>query len=360
MPPQSPPAAAKPKVEEKGVTGLANMGNTCYANATLQALRHNVELSAFFLENRHEEIIQKKPTSEKTELVKGYADLLRSLWSAGRPAYVRPTGFWSSALPAAAKSGYEHFLMRMQHDSHEFLSFMLDQLHEGLAEEVSMTIARPPPTSPTDHAIQGALEAWKQAFSKNYSPLADMLFGLYRQVITCQTCHKESVRYETFNMLKVQVPESMPTAASLHAMIAEEFKEETIEGYACDTCKPTRTTATKKVYLWRIPRFLIVALKRFRFDGRKIQTPVAFCAKDSLSLGPWFSPESPEKSRGELYSLFGTVDHHGVAGGGHYTAQAVSPLSGKWWHFDDESTLEIKEPQTGSSTYILFFKPSQR
>ncbi len=82
-----------PRNEEKGVTGLLNMRNTCYMNAALQALRHNTELSAFFLENKHSQWVDRKVGSPKVDLVKGYADLLRSLWSGSKPAYVRPEVF---------------------------------------------------------------------------------------------------------------------------------------------------------------------------------------------------------------------------------------------------------------------------
>ena len=96
--------ASQPKTQhsmDKGVTGLANMRNTCYLNAALQALRHNTEISAFFLEGRHEQWIQKKPSTPKVELVRGYADLLKSLWSGSKPAYVRPQGFLQTMMPAA-------------------------------------------------------------------------------------------------------------------------------------------------------------------------------------------------------------------------------------------------------------------
>ena len=347
--------------DEKGVTGISNMRNTCYMNAAIQALRHNTELSAFFLENKHEQWIQRKPGSPKVELVKGYADLLRSLWSGSKPAYVRPEGFIQCMHPAAIAAGFDQFAIPLQHDSHEFLTFMLDQIHEGMAEEVNIEITRPPPTTPRDKAIQHALEAWKTNFGKSYSPLTEMIYGLMRVSLTCQTCGTCADKWESFNCLKLPIPATYDVSGSkptIHTMMLDELKEERIEGYACEKCSPQRTTVLRKCSIWRLPRMFCLSLKRFGYDGRKIHTPIQFDTTSPICFGQYFSDDSPEPSRNTAYECFATVDHHGVAGGGHYTAQGKSPLSEKWHLFDDESAYSIDQPQFGESSYILFLKPS--
>lgn len=352
-----------PRNEDKGVTGIVNMRNTCYMNAAIQALRHNTELSAFFLENKHEQWISRKPSSPKVELVKGYADLLRSLWSGSKPAYVRPEGFLQCMHPAAIAAGFDQFAVPMQHDSHEFITFMMDQLHEGMAEEVNIEITRPPPTTPKDKAIQSALEAWKVNFGKTYSPLTEMMYGLIRVCLTCQTCGTCYDKWETFNCLKLPIPATYDLSGNkptIQSMLLDEFKEETIEGYACEKCSPQRTTVIRKCSLWRLPRMMCLSLKRFNYDGRKIHTPIQFQLNTPMVFGEHFSTDSPEPSRNQAYECFATVDHHGVAGGGHYTAQAKSPLTEKWHLFDDETAYPIDEPQFGESTYILFLKPSSK
>lgn len=355
-----PQPAAKP--EDKGVTGLLNMRNTCYMNAALQAVRHNTELSAFFLENKYEQWVQRKPNSAKVELVRGYGDLLRALWSGSRPAYVRPEGFLQCMHPAALSAGFDQFLIPMQHDSHEFLTFFLDQLHEGMAEEVNIEITRPPPVTARDKAIQSALEAWKRLFGKSYSPLTEMIYGLLRTSLTCQGCGNCVDTWETFNCLKLPIPTTVDLSGgslpSIDSMLKDELKSETIEGYACEKCSPTRTTVVRKCSIWRLPRMICLVLKRFTMDGRKIHTKMQFDPKQPIVFRNYFSADSPEPSQMQAYECFATVDHHGVAGGGHYTAQAKSPLTEKWHLFDDETATPISDPHFGESTYILFLKPS--
>jgi ubiquitin carboxyl-terminal hydrolase 8 len=349
-----------PLKEDKGVTGLANMRNTCYMNSTLQALRHNTEISAFFLEERHHQWIDRKPSSPKVELVKGYADLLKSLWSGSRPAYIRPQGFIQTMIPAAVAAGFDQFQVPLQHDSHEFLTFMLDQLHEGMAEEVNIEINRPPPITEKDKAIHQALEAWKRYFGKQYSPFTEMIYGLLRITMTCERCKTKSNTWETFNCLKLPVPSKSETPITLESMLNEEFQEETIEGYACDKCSPERTVAKRTMRIWRLPRMVVLVLKRFTPDGRKIYTNFSFPQEEPIVFQRYFSPDSPEPSQLQPYECFATVDHHGSSGGGHYTAQAKSPLTEKWHMFDDETASSISEPNFGTSTYILFLKPSSK
>lgn len=50
---------------EKGVVGLQNMGNTCYANSTLQILRAVPEWSAFSLATDFEKVFD---TLEKKKI----------------------------------------------------------------------------------------------------------------------------------------------------------------------------------------------------------------------------------------------------------------------------------------------------
>lgn len=343
----------------KGVTGLMNMRNTCYLNSTLQALRHNTEMTAFFLENKHEPWVNRKKSEPKVELVRGYADLLKTLWSGSKPAYVRPEGFIQAMMPSAKAAGFDHFLVPQQHDSHEVLVFLLDQLHEGLAEEVNIQITRPPPQTQKDRAIQAALEAWKRFFGKQYSPLTEMIYGLLRVTMTCKECNKSVDNWESFNCLKMPITKTSEPP-TIEEMLTEELKEEEIEGYACEHCKPTRTTAIRKPSIWRLPRMICLVAKRFSYDGRKIHTPIQFPNYESITFGQFFSKDSPEPSQKHKYQCFAIVDHHGSSGGGHYVAQAKSPLSDKWNLFNDETTHSLEGPRFGESNYIFFLKPASK
>lgn len=352
------PQAQPEQKNEKGLVGLSNLGNTCYLNSTLQALRNTTELTAFFLEGRHQEFLKGKQESNKSViLAKAYVDLLQCMWSGTRGQSIRPVGFFNDMCRAVDDTVFDQFKMRIAHDSHEFLMFMLDSLHEALAEEVNIVITRPPPATDADMMIQKALEFWRDMFRKSYSPMIDLVFGLYQREMHCQRCNKKTYSYETFNCLKVATLQNVESM-TLEACLQEELKEETIEEYACDHCAPTRATAIRRTKLWKLPKILFVALKRFSPTGAKLQTPLSLNHQDEVSFDTHFSQASPEPSRLKKYSLFATIDHFGSSHGGHYTSQAKNPLTGKWHGYDDDGVYDLEGPSIGRSTYICCFRAS--
>lgn len=336
------------------------MGNTCYANATIQAIRNCAKVPWIFESGRFNGLFKKEPSDKRAKqqaLASTFAEIVQLLGRCKKGQRVRPADFWSKFGAAVQDTGFEHLAMKMPHDSHEFYLFMLDCLHESMAQEVNMKILRPPPTTDTErHAIE-ALETWKREFTKNYSPLVDLFYGLQHIIIRCKACGHASHRWEVFSALKAQVPSGLKEgkAPTLAEMLAAEFEPETIEGYVCDKCAPTRTDAEKSVRLWRLPMYVVVVLKRFTFDGRKIHTPCA-AVEEAFDFAPYFSDESPEK--GGACTLHSIVDHHGGTNGGHYTAQ--TKRDNTWLFYDDESVATGNGvppmPFFGSSTYMLFFE----
>jgi ubiquitin C-terminal hydrolase len=338
-------------MSEKGVVGLTNIGNTCYGNSVLQALRHQVDFTIFLLQGQHQELLKQKPASEKSRLLEAYADLLRGLWSSEK-GDVNTKPFWGAMIPAAIKEGFEQFRIPVPHDAHEFLCFLLDQFHEALSEEVNMTIK----STSSDTDIRGALEFWKTSFQKSYSPLVELVFGIQRKCVKCEECQNESISWETMNMTKVCVPKDTSGGeVNLLDLMIEEGKGETLDEYQCDKCtKRVKATVTRSY--WRLGNWVIVVLKRNENSGRRINTRVEIPAK--TSFGRVFHPSSGEPSARDEYELFATIHHHGSAGGGHYTAHAKHPVTGRWAHYDDESARQVDAPFLDASTYITMYRRS--
>ncbi|KAL4608275.1 ubiquitin carboxyl-terminal hydrolase 33 [Arapaima gigas] len=117
-----------------GLTGLKNIGNTCYMNAALQALSNCPPLTQFFLDCGGLVRTDKKPA-----LCKSYQKLVCDLWHKNRPSYVVPTNLFQGI-----KAINPMFRGYSQQDSQEFLRCLMDQLHEELKEPV---------VEPDDHSL---------------------------------------------------------------------------------------------------------------------------------------------------------------------------------------------------------------
>ncbi|XP_067294751.1 ubiquitin carboxyl-terminal hydrolase 20 isoform X2 [Pseudorasbora parva] len=111
----------------RGLTGMKNIGNSCYMNAALQALSNCPPLTQFFLDCSGLVRTDKKPA-----LCKSYQKLISELWHKKRPSYVVPTSlFHGIKLVNPMFRGYA------QQDTQEFLRCLMDQLHEELKEPLT-------------------------------------------------------------------------------------------------------------------------------------------------------------------------------------------------------------------------------
>jgi len=319
-------------------------------------------------------------------MMESYGELVRALWT--KEEGVVPTKpFWSAMIPVAMKEGFEQFRIPIPHDAHEFLVFILDQIHEALSEKVTMTIRPPLENSQKTRDAASALGFWKSAFEKSYSPMVDLLFGLLRKSVTCQVCKNESVTWETMNIHKVCVPKQADGPIGLLDLMREECKGENIDEYACDHCiaaaaacaakepektasdekkeeavsdekpvkaAPVRTKANKTLSYWRLGNWVIVTLKRNENNGRKINTIVDI--PKTITFGELFHPNSEEASAKASYELFSTIEHHGSSGGGHYTSHAKHSVTEKWTFYDDESGIEVPDVRINNSTYVVMYR----
>lgn len=335
----------------RGVVGLSNLGNTCYMNSVLQAIRHIpewVQLNVRGTFKLHEN--KEKPDCGK--VLDAFADLQQSLWAGSSPSYVLPRGFYET-LETVVKGGmYEQFVERTPQDAHEFLVWILDQCYMASQYHVDFSIF---PVSENYPIIREAIEFWKQSFEKQYSPLTDLFFGLYRIRMECQRCKTSFTRWETFNSMKV----TPLSNGSLYDAIQAELKDEMIESYACEHCKAdpaNRPNAIKKICIWKLPKVLIITLKRFDYMGNRLNHVVRLENSNTYHFTNYFDTESHEKSKEIPYHITSTIDHYGHSMGGHYTAQCFSPIYKQWYKYDDESVYKLDLPYVGPQNYLFILR----
>jgi ubiquitin C-terminal hydrolase len=341
----------------KGIVGIQNMGNTCYCNSTLQLIRACPEWNAFCLTQNFIEQLKNVPEENTHKrILLAYQDILKSLWSAYKPAYIRPLGFISEVRKAVKGTVYEMFGMPIPNDSHEYLVYLLDSFHEAIKTEIpyiekSLELA----SSEEERMIIRAENGWNKFISKNNSEIVNRFFGMIRKTIQCTKCENKTYQWEVFNSLKIPCE-----GHTFRDWIQNEVKDSEIEGYHCENCTkltPDSDRHLAKIYshIWKLPHSLFITLRRFNWDRRKNMTVCPYNG-ENIGLNEFFATESNDPSRFWVYELRGVSDHHGSHMGGHYTTQFKHPISGEWWWMDDETAHKQERPQFSSSNYIFFFR----
>lgn len=181
----------------RGLKGLDNLGNTCYMNAALQCLSNTQELTSYLLTTRWvQDINTVNSIGSRGELLCAYAQLLRQLWDGSISDSLNP-----KVIKRIIGQESEQFEGYEQHDSQEFLSFMIDSLHEDLNK-----VLKKPYIETKDYKLGQDIGEYARIcendFEKrNQSALNAIFYGMFKSTIRCPDCKHTSITFDPFNMI---------------------------------------------------------------------------------------------------------------------------------------------------------------
>lgn len=310
---------------------MMNVGNTCFLNSTLQALFHVPSMANWLVSDTQHMV--HCDSADTGCIICAMAKTLQA--SQSSQSAIRPS-FVYSKLKAICK----HLVMGRQEDAHEFLRYLIEAM-----EKSYLTRCR----------------NFKELdqYSKETTPLNQILGGYLRSAVRCELCNHVSVTFQHFQDLLLDIRKADTVEEAMKGYFARESLEGM--GYKCEACK-NKVSATKQFSLERAPNVLCIQLKRFSTTGTKINKQITINQRLDLTKfasrkqsGAGTSANSSGKQLS--YKLVAMVTHLGASQHcGHYTAIGLTE-SGTYYNYDDSNVRPISEQNVcNTNAYIIFYE----
>ena len=340
------------KYHGKGLTGLENLGNTCFLNSCMQVLNNAHELNAVLDSNKYEKYI-KKDIADSNILIE-WNDLRQVMWSGN--GVVSPRKFVHNIQHVAQIKKKDLFTGYAQNDMPEFLLFFLDCMHNSISRSINMKISGNPANGVDEMAIQ-CYNMLKTTYATEYSEIMELFYGIFvSEIISKETNIRHTMKPENYFVLNLPVLDNDRLATNIHGCFEFFTKPEILEGDNAWFNEKTgqKEDIKKQISFWNFPNILVITLNRFTPDGTyKINALIDF-PLDDLDLSSYVRGYNPKSF---VYTLFGVCNHVGGVMGGHYTS-FVRNAENQWLHYNDRHVNRIEDLRQIVSpiAYCLFYR----
>lgn len=384
------------------ITGLKNMGNTCYINSMIQCLFATKLLRDIFLTSDYQRYLTSNTTHQMS---KSFNMLFKKMYMNGGCSVV-PSGFLKSCNFLRP----DFNISSDQQDTQEFLLFVLDRLHKELSHQDEVANDYPTLLLHNTEKMKVNGKEYNKWFFDNVvknglSPIDYIFQGQMENCLECQRCGYSSYSYSTFYVLSLALPSVTTTIFEKTRKIHLEdcinlfTHDEILAGenaWDCPKCISNRNIQepsperkkrglfvspekgisakkTSKLFKFKsksnnaihssttslipdrvdfkrmkaiktmnfilLPQILVIHLSRFLYDlTEKNKATVTYPLILNIVL------KNNEICR---YKLYGIVNHFGNLRSGHYTSLVNKDLNHrmgyggeKWYYFDDEVVKE--------------------
>lgn len=269
-----------------GLTGMTNLGNSCYLNSVIQSLYDLPQYQKYFENEKFPTDVNNPAKDLFTQLIKLYD----GLWS-GRYSKLGSTkgadyqiGIKPVAFKTLVGENHPEFQTQKQQDAFEFLIYLLEKIDNELGLKLN-----------------------------------ESLKFLLSTKIICSNCKKGSLNDELIDSLSVQVEDEVVGTSedgkkiykpvNLLSCIANSLKTELIEGFNCENCHNTPGEAQKSSGFKTFPENLIINTQRIKLENwvpTKIDVPIDIPYELDLSnlTAPKFSQDEKQLPKKETKPEF--------------------------------------------------------
>ena len=189
------------KNANNGICGLNNLGNSCYLNTSIQCLSSCWEITNYFLRDIYKnDINENNPLGSNGKLCEAYSEIIKIIWI-GKEKIYTPKKF--KKILTEVNPMYKG---NIPQDAQEFLSFLLDCLHEDLNKVKNKPYVVTDDNSKKEDSIK-SLEELYNFKRRNQSLFVDLLYGQFKTLIVCpnKDCQNEINKFEPFLNLSLPI-----------------------------------------------------------------------------------------------------------------------------------------------------------
>ncbi|NXD20354.1 UBP42 hydrolase, partial [Spelaeornis formosus] len=304
--------------QQRCVTGLINLGNTCYINVILQCLTYTPPLANYLLSQQHSQSCQQQGFCMMCTME---AHIREVLYSSARA--IQPTAFIRHL-----KYIGEEFEYGSQGSAYDFFRSILSAMHRACLSE--------------HHNLDVSL--------RETTIISQIFWGFVRYRVMCLSCQAVVDSYKPCLDVTLDIRAASSLTALLENGVTPKQLDEKVY-FSCSKCKD-KAAAFKQATIHHAPRVLTLRLERAdQSTGTKICKFVEY--PEYSDLRPYMSDRAGEPL---LYSLYAIVVHIGdTCCEGHVLCYAKAS-NGLWYRMDDDSVENCDiHTALGQQAYLLFY-----
>ena len=180
-----------------------------------------------------------------------------------------------SQLKQAIGQKNRMFSSNEQNDAQELLRCLLD----GLSAELNRVTEKPKYEELDFDELplhEQAKRWWQYSLKREDSVITDIFQGQLLSRTTCTQCNHRSCAFDSFMDLQVPIQQAAEKAVLNLAYCLKTFVAKEKLKMPCSHCKH-EVLKVRDMTVWRLPKVLVVHLKRFEANGyykRKIETKI--------------------------------------------------------------------------------------
>lgn len=317
--------------DKAAYVGLVNLGNSCYMNSVLQALKMNTRFIS--------KLINIKETIETDTLIKHSRTIFSALL--GRYRLIKPSSFKRAIEYHDSTNKYSK---KEQQDVHEFFMFYIDTIAKltiGTHKQASNFI--------NNHLYISYQKEYEKD-NLNTSIFYPIFNGYFIVKYTCRSCGLAFHKFEKFNTIILDCKGNK----SLDTLVNSYFEEDYLKAVCKECCKGDSEGVEHYIHkqIYTLPETLCILLNRFDPEtGNKREFSVS--VSETIDLCEFYKGKDASK-----YKLTSSIIHEGssIFSGHYFTLSRI--YDKEWKIFDDDKIHDFQySPESVSEleNYILFY-----